>query len=235
MAKYTIEIRTLYQDPSFKLFDFKYDFYNDSEVAKAEFEQKFIQHYLFHEIGFETVYRFKECLKDLLRIKMPYYKQLYATELRAKEIDFMLNKDYVEEFTKNIKSEDNEDIENKGNTEASTDGSVIINNTLKNEYRESSLDNGIANTDIENNLTTHNKNDGFNVSNNVETTKNKIDNMNNTKTKRNYDNKEDYKLIGKGNIGITSSAQLLKEWREVLINIDEIIINDCRNLFLKIY
>lgn len=42
-------------------------------------------------------------------------------------------------------------------------------------------------------------------------------------------------LSSQGNIGITSSAQLLKEWREVLINMDEIIIKDCRDLFMQIY
>ena len=42
-------------------------------------------------------------------------------------------------------------------------------------------------------------------------------------------------LLSQGNIGITSSAELLQKWREVLINIDEIIIEDCRDLFMKIY
>ena len=38
-----------------------------------------------------------------------------------------------------------------------------------------------------------------------------------------------------GNIGVTSSAELLQKWREVLINIDEMIINDCRDLFMQVY
>ena len=42
-------------------------------------------------------------------------------------------------------------------------------------------------------------------------------------------------LVSQGNIGITSSAELLQKWREVLINIDEIIIEDCRDLFMRIY
>ena len=42
-------------------------------------------------------------------------------------------------------------------------------------------------------------------------------------------------LLSQGNIGITSSAQLLKEWREVLLNMDKIIIESCNDLFLKIY
>ena len=42
-------------------------------------------------------------------------------------------------------------------------------------------------------------------------------------------------LKSQGNIGVTSSAELLEKWREVLINLDEIIIEDCRDLFMQIY
>ena len=42
-------------------------------------------------------------------------------------------------------------------------------------------------------------------------------------------------LLSQGNIGVTSSAELLQKWREVLINIDEMIIKDCRDLFMMIY
>ena len=38
-----------------------------------------------------------------------------------------------------------------------------------------------------------------------------------------------------GNIGVTSSAELLQKWREVLINIDEMIIKDCHDLFMQVY
>ena len=47
--------------------------------------------------------------------------------------------------------------------------------------------------------------------------------------------KESTTLVSRGNIGTTSSAELLQKWREVLINIDEMIIEDCRELFMLIY
>ena len=46
---------------------------------------------------------------------------------------------------------------------------------------------------------------------------------------------EKTELLSQGNIGITSSAQLLKEWRDVLINMDKIIIESCNDLFMKVY
>ena len=42
-------------------------------------------------------------------------------------------------------------------------------------------------------------------------------------------------LTSKGNIGVTSSAELLEKWRKVIINIDELIINECSDLFMQVY
>ena len=101
MATYTIELYSILKDKNFELFDFEYDFYN--EEHKKEFEEKFINRYMFDEIGFETVSRFKHFLKEKLNRIAPYYNQLYQTELRCLEgdIDFMLNKDLHE--TINVK------------------------------------------------------------------------------------------------------------------------------------
>ena len=46
---------------------------------------------------------------------------------------------------------------------------------------------------------------------------------------------EKTKLSSKGNIGITSSAELLEKWRKVIINIDDLIINECSDLFMQVY
>ena len=41
--------------------------------------------------------------------------------------------------------------------------------------------------------------------------------------------------LSQGNIGITSSAELLQKWRDVLINIDQLILGECEDLFMQIY
>lgn len=46
---------------------------------------------------------------------------------------------------------------------------------------------------------------------------------------------EETTFTAKGNIGTTSSAELLQKWRDVLINMDEIITDDCRDLFMLIF
>ena len=207
MSKYTIDIYTMMKDEDFYLFDFAYDFYTDDVRIRKNFEKKFIDRYMFNEIGFETVRRFKHFLKTRLNIKMCYYKQLYYTELKSKDIEFLLNKDLKETFIREVEGKANNINESLSNS--------------NNKYKESSLDNGNATLDYETSLTNvSNTNDNTSV---------------NTSSDSSNKEHETTSLISRGNIGITSSAELLQKWREVLINIDELIINDCSDLFMQIY
>lgn len=212
MATYTIEVYSLLQDKNFKMFNFDYDFFTDDKTIKQEFEQKFLDRYMFHEIGFETVMRFKHYLKERLNSIAPYYRQLYETELKSKDINFLLNKDLTETFER--------DIENDGlnSTDIKSSDNAIQNNI------ESYLDNGNADIGLDNgNATGVSRVTGENTSNS------------NTSTNINTNTKELTKLVSQGNIGITSSAELLRDWRSVLINIQEMIITDCEDLFMRIY
>ena len=47
--------------------------------------------------------------------------------------------------------------------------------------------------------------------------------------------KEAQPLTSQGNIGITSSAELLDKWRQVLLNIDLMIFEECYDLFMQIF
>lgn len=78
MARYTVELRTIV-DSGFNIFDFPYSFYDDTK--KAEFQQRFIDHFYFREIGAETVGRFKHYLADTFHLKLPYYNELFRTAL----------------------------------------------------------------------------------------------------------------------------------------------------------
>ena len=51
----------------------------------------------------------------------------------------------------------------------------------------------------------------------------------------NGNSKEQYTLTSQGNIGITSSAELLTKWRETLLNIDLMIFEECNDLFMQIF
>ena len=75
MANYTMEINQMMNNPIIGgVFTFPYDFYSDNEQDRKEFEQLFIQHFYFREIGFETPYHFKLTVQGTLNLKMPYLR-----------------------------------------------------------------------------------------------------------------------------------------------------------------
>ena len=217
MSKYTIELRTVVNHTDiFNNLDFP--FYTDNIELKEKFKKQFIEYYYYDEIGFSTIDKFVSRLHNLLHIKMDYYKQLYETELRSKDIDFMLNKDLEETYEKEV----NSNAENTNTTNNTSNVNSITtseNKTLTTPNQQYTLNNnyvdGINQNDVNNNSTgTSNiKSENISKGNGREVTK----------------------LVSKGNIGITSSAELLEKWRNVIININEQIINDCSILFMGVY
>ena len=212
MAKYTLELRQI--DP---VFDFDYDFY-DNEF-RCDFERKFIDHYYFHEIGFETIGRFKYNLKAHLNKKMPYYSQLYKSELMAQKIDFLLNKDLKETFIR--------ELESTGNIKGTSESDSNSNANTTDKSKVSSIADGVSKATIT---------DGYLTGVSDATQTNNSQGRSNTTNNEDRTDKqtETTTLISQGNIGVTSSAELLEKWRSVMINLDEMIIDECRNLFMGI-
>ena len=207
MSKYTLELRYLYEDENFNLFDFPYNLYNND--LKPWFEEKFYQHFMFYEIGFDTIGMFKQRLMSKLNDIYPYYKQLYETEIRSKGIDFMLNKDLKESYVRELTSNSNSNQEsNVTSNSLSTAGqltpSLIANSQKIDKFMDSA----------------QKDNSSSNSTSSGESTGN---------------SKEEYTLTSQGNIGITSSAELLTKWRETLLNIDLMIIEECNDLFMQIF
>ena len=207
MSKYTLELRYMYEDENFKLFDFPYNLYDND--LKPWFEEKFYQHFMFYEIGFDTIGMFKQRLMSKLNDIFPYYKQLYETEIRTKGIDFMLNKDLKESYVRELTSNSNSNQEsNVTSNSLSTAGqltpSLIANSQKIDKFMDSAQkDNSSSNS---------------------------------TSTgESNGNSREEYTLTSQGNIGITSSAELLTKWRETLLNIDLMIFEECNDLFMQIF
>ena len=207
MSKYTLELRYMYEDENFKLFDFPYNLYDND--LKPWFEEKFYQHFMFYEIGFDTIGVFKQRLTTKLNDIYPYYRDLYETIIRSKGIDFMLNKDlkesYVRELTSNSNSNQESNVTSNGlSTAGQLTPSLIANSEKIDKFMDTAQkDNGSSNS----------KATGESTGN----------------------SREEYTLTSQGNIGITSSAELLAKWREVLINIDLMIFEECNDLFMQIF
>ena len=207
MSKYTLELRYLYEDENFNLFDFPYNLYNND--LKPWFEEKFYQHFMFYEIGFDTIGMFKQRLMSKLNDIFPYYKQLYETEIRVKGIDFMLNKDLKESYVRELTSNSNSNQEsNVTSNSLSTAGqltpSLIANSQKIDKFMDSAQ---------KDNSSTSSSSSG----------------------ESNGNSREEYTLTSQGNIGITSSAELLTKWRETILNIDLMIFEECNDLFMQIF
>ena len=150
MSKYTLELRYLYEDKNFKLFDFPYNLYDND--LKPWFEKKFYQHFMFYEIGFDTIGMFKQRLMSKLNDIFPYYKQLYEAEIRVKGIDFMLNKDLKESYVRELTSNSNSNQEsNVTSNSLSTAGqltpSLIANSQKIDKFMDSAQkDSGTSNS-----------------------------------------------------------------------------------------
>ena len=217
MSNYTIELREI-ENCICYLFPKGFPFYTDSEEMRLNFIQKFYDEYMFREIGFETVERFKRSLLGKLNKIMPYYTQLYHTELVSKNINFLLNKDLIETFEREV----------NGSSEVNSNSTTNANGTSTANSNDMMYD--TPNSRIED-LTKY-PTQGSQGENNATSSSNATSTNNqtgeNTQT-------EKTSLISKGNIGITSSAQLLKEWREVIIDIDEMILNDLEDLFMLLF
>ena len=284
MASYSMELWELVDNPLPPLFAFNYDFYCDDLEVKKKFEEKFINHYWLHEIGCETPARWNQMLKSRLNLIMPYYRQLYQTELESQNINFLLNKDLRETFIREIDTENQlsgtnttnqnslgtNSFSQTGSTNStnsmsqsatsSSTNSTEQNGTTTNTHKESAINDGVAmatlsegyltgtssdsgtsTNDSTSSSTSENESTASSSStddNETSGTSNSTDSVETTGTSSQTGNEkmvEKTDLLSQGNIGVTSSAELLQKWRDVLINIDEMIIKDCHGLFMQVY
>lgn len=215
-SKYTLQLYYIYKDDSYNLFDQPYNLYNNE--LKPYFEEKFFQHFMFYEIGFDNVNIFKQHLISTLNDIYPKYKQLYETEIRCQNIDFMLNKDLKESYIRKLNGE------SEGNSHATSNSDNISNSndlSIANDTPQNKID------DLDKYMTSASKSSSNSTNNSTSNANNTIKNKSN--------NTEEYELISQGNIGVTSSAELLEKWRNVLINIDLMIFKELENLFLFVF
>ena len=226
MSNYTIELRFLENPPMTKLFDFEYDYYMKGLVSdevyeqkKKEFENKFLEFYYFDEIGYKTPDRFKQRLKNYLDMGFKKWQERYNTELEVQKqnINFLLNKDLIEErITEgNATGNSTTTSSNTTNSNSSSNSKNTVNDTP--DTRFTSTENFATS------ITTDETSSNSTNTGNGETTN--TSNQNSNLNER---------FISKGNIGVTSSAELLEKWREVIIDIDNEIIEGAEIFFMQI-
>ncbi len=176
-----------------------------NESYRSVLNKKITDHYYMDEIGYETAELFKHFLNARMREIMPYYNDLYNTQEKMIN-DTLENVDLYESSTRNNT--------NSVNTESTSNTN---NKNLFQDTPQGQLDF----TDIENqrwatNLT-----------------------MNKTgisdESSSNGENNEEYTRHVHGNNGKDYKIKMLIDIKNNLKNIDMMIINDLRELFMQIY
>ena len=193
MGKYTLTIQEILSN-NVNIFDFDYSFYNES--YKKGFEKKFVDRFLFDEIGAETVARFKHNLRTMLNEIMPYYTHLYETTIY--EYNPILNYDVQE---------------------------VIIRDVSNEQEEEGTITDSNKNYDTPINFNGNYKNSPSNINDN--------ENINNISRKGLVS--EVHKRNTTGNIGVMTTQDLIMKERDIIINIDKLILEELNILFMGVY
>ena len=242
MANYTMEIRQLIDNPLIGLFTFDYDFYSDNPKDKEEFEKLFAQWYYFREIGFETPEHFKMKLQAKLNVIMPYYRQLALTEWnKVRTAEQMMTSKYLKEITtheQTIAGNNESSLNGETSQTGSSTSSQKQVSTNNQNAKGSNLSDGVSQSSLEDgfltSVTSINDNGNQDITdNNSNTTE--LTSTQNASGTNNQTLSESTTFISEGDIGIQTPAYAITEWRKVLININQQIIDECRDLFMSIY
>lgn len=173
---------------------------NKNLWTKEKLAKKILTHYMFFEIGFETIALFREYAKARMNEIMAYYLPLiYSTTI---DYDILDTEDYVETFVRNSSDE----------TTGSSSGSglTINSDTPQGEISKSKILEGkYASSTSAGESTTSSSGSG--------------------------NSREDYTRKIKGKRNTKTYSSMILEYRKSIINIDEMIIKDLKDLFMGIY
>ena len=231
MANFTMEIREMMSQPLINgVFTFDYEFYSDNIQDKETFEKLFISHFYFREIGFETPERFKVKLQSKLNLIMPYYRQLAMTEWeKVRSIEQMMTSKNLTETTEHTQTI-------QGNSESqsnqSSNSNATQNTISNNESKASNLADGVSQSSLD---------DGYLTSSGKAEQTDTLQSESSGTGSQTLTGNNEQQLTEKttftsnGDIGIQTPAYAITEWRKIIININQMIINECEDLFMKIY
>lgn len=267
MSKYTTELRFICESfaglnesteyPSIqavldksrdKVFDFNFPIFDEN--YRPVLEDKILRHFYTREIGSETVGLWKLWLETRMNEIMPYYNQLYQSELikfnpmydvnltrtHTKEDD---RKDNVSESELRVSDTEttvstHEEGENETKTHSESDGWEMFSDTpsgaldgLKDDKYVSNATHKTDKADNKVNGTNSADSNGASSTDfSEDTTRNKQATIKNI---------QDYQEHVMGKTAGKSFSKMLLEFRETFLNIDMMIINELDDLFFTLW
>lgn len=251
----TVELREVVES-GVDIWDFDYPSYYKGDEKKA-FEQKVLDHFWLRQIGAETVGRFLHYFRRTMREVMPYYIQRYKSVdlMDDPEIRPLDNYNMIEELTVT----ETDETKRTGTTGSETttsetsqgtgEGSeTVINSgkhtTVHSETPEGRLMMAVSDTggvdsldyasDISQVIDRDSSDRESSTSENASST-------GTAKTSGDHEESEtrtggtSHHLTRRGNIGVTTYAQLLEGYRQTFLNIDMEVIKELEPCFLEVY
>lgn len=215
-----------------KVFDFEFPIHDES--YRNVLCTKILKHYYTREIGAETVGLWKLWMDTRLNEIMPYYNQLYKSALIEFNpmYDIDLNTEYsksndgnnstTENSTENSSGNNNEVVESEGEN---------VGRTMFSDTPQGSLDNVENQTYLTN--ATKDTNEGSSSSiKDYEYNGNRVVDRTGSIT---ISNTEEYVHHIAGKTGGVSYSKRLNEFRSTFINIDTMIIDELKDLFMGLW
>lgn len=203
-----------------KVFDFDFPIFD--EEYRSILCQKILKHYYTREIGFETVGLWKLKLDTAMNEIMPYYNKLYESTLL--EYDPLIDADYktYHEGKDNSNTNLTQNTNNSGNRTDNLGG---------NDYSvySDTPQGALVNVDNETYLTDARKN-MYDRQNTSQYADNSGTNGNTV-----YASTDEYVNHVVGKFPGRSYGKLIKEFRESIINVDMMIIDELKDLFMLVW
>lgn len=184
---------------------------------KEKLARKIVDHYYMREIGLETPFLFKHYVKikmeEIMESKLPL---IYSNSI---QYDPLINVDYKEIFTRNIK----DGIINTGssisNTNQNSSGLTVSSDTPQGQINKNEILNG----------------DYASSTSAGESTQNTTDTIS-TSSNENKNTDENYSKHMIGNSGVSATAQkMIEQYRDNIRAIDKEIIEELNTLFMGIW
>lgn len=196
----------------------------ETRNRRLELNTKIIEHYYFREIGFETVPRFLFALRRKMNEIMNYYNQMY----KSATIDFnpLWNVEMHEKYTHTI--EDNSTTTSKGESTSGGENTTTVDNiniesdTPPTELTESDIkaNKYASKTNYDKSTNTLSLGATGHSEGEVGTVGKKI---------------ESFEKLTEGSSAGLPYSNAIKQWREIMVNIDMMIVDELKDLFMNVY
>lgn len=232
MAKYTIELRKVCDYYGRETVE---NWFKDYEISnyltsiqveqitkfnvwsKDRLATKIVDHYFMREIGFETPALFKHYAKvkmqEIMERQLP---KIYSNFL---EYDPLSNVDFTEEYTREIIGTGKNEGNSNSNSSNNASGLNINSDTPQGQISKENILNGT-----------------YASNTNASETKSSITDNTTANSSSESSTTEKFTRHQEGDNGvIITNQRLVKEYREIIVAIDEEIINELNILFMGLY